>query len=48
MTQLQTAEGIAKSLMKGDFLEDTLEGQKLKKAFQTSRKNDFGAGKLKE
>ena len=31
--------------MKGDFLEDTLEEQKLKKAFQISRKNDFGAGK---
>ena len=42
MTQLQE---VAKSLMKGDFLEDTFEGQKLKKSFQISRKNDFGAGK---
>ena len=42
MTQL---EEVAKNLMKRDFLEETLETQKLKKAFQISRKNDFGASK---
>ena len=45
MTELQPAEDVAKSLMKQDFLEETLERHKLKKAFQISWKNDFAAGK---
>ena len=44
MTQLQSTGDIAKGLMKVDFLEDTVERQKLKNVFQINRKNDFGAG----